>query len=77
MLFNESKKQFRQFQEYLESVILDKLKNTPYEDDEDTFETILNNVYSEYDEMMFNDIKVNDDTYFDLLDKELISLGIV
>lgn len=58
---------------YVCELIESGLKNTPYENDYNTFDEIFNNVFTEYLELMMNDIKT---TYDELVKKELLALGI-
>ena len=45
MFYNEGKKEFEKFEEYIAEIIINGLKNTIYENDIQTIENIFNNVF--------------------------------
>lgn len=76
MFYNEGKKEFEKFEEYIAEIIINGLKNTIYENDIQTIENIFNNVFCITEEMMFNDIQVTNKTYEDIIKQEFLKIGI-
>lgn len=76
MFYNEGKKEFEKFEEYIAEIIINGLKNTIYENDIQTIENIFNNVFCTTEEMMFNDIQVTNKTYEDIIKQEFLKIGI-
>ncbi|MBR1376754.1 MAG: hypothetical protein IJ565_02965 [Bacilli bacterium] len=67
-------KDYKMYDEnYVCEIIENGLKNTPYENDMNTFNEIFNNVFTDYLELMINNVKT---TYDELIKKELLRLGI-
>ena len=58
---------------YIYEMVERGLKNTKYENDNNTFDEIINNVFTEYLELMINNVKT---TYDELIKNELLRLGI-
>ena len=58
---------------YVCEMVERSLANTKYENDNNTFDEIVNNVFTDYLESMINNVKT---TYDELIKKELIRLGI-
>lgn len=76
MFYNEEKKEFEKFEEYIAEIIINGLKNTIHENDIQTIENIFNNVFCITEEMMFNDIQVTNKTYEDIIKQEFLKIGI-
>lgn len=62
---------------YEENYVIDEiekgLKNTKYENDIDLFDRIFNNVFNQYEELLFEGKNPN---YDDIIKNELLNLGI-
>lgn len=62
---------------YEEKYVIDEiekgLKNTKYENDIDLFDRIFNNVFNQYEELLFENKNPN---YDDIIKNELSNLGI-
>lgn len=58
---------------YVCEMVERELKNTEYENDSNIFDEIVNNVFTEYLELMISNVKT---TYDELIKKELLRLGI-